>query len=64
MSERNPFDASKVRLDNGQIEYFLYRQDRSKQLMSCRDTPSNRIFVSWMQIHDSPLTGNEADVLR
>lgn len=53
-AERNPFDELKVRLSDGWIEYFLYQQDGTKQPMSCRDTRSNRIFVSWMQIYDAP----------
>ena len=54
-------DLSKLRLRDGLIHYFLYQQDGSKQPMTCRDTPSNRLAVAWMQIHDAPLVGsNEA----
>lgn len=52
-------DFSRLRIKSGRIHYFLYQQDGAKQPMSCRDTASNRLLVSWMQIHDSRLTGNE-----
>ena len=57
--ERNPFDDTKVRRTNGRIHYFLYQQNGSKQAMHCADTPSNRIFISWMQIHDAPPPGTK-----
>lgn len=56
-------DLSKLRLVDGMIHYFLYQQDGSKQPMTCRDTQSNRLFVAWAQIHDSPLTGSSAEEL-
>lgn len=52
-------DFSRLRIRDRRIHYFLYQQDGSKQPMSCADNLSNRLLVSWMQIHDSPLTGNE-----
>lgn len=45
-------DFSKLHLRDGRIDYFLYRQDGTRQPMNCADTPSNRLFVSWMQQHD------------
>lgn len=50
-------DFSKLRISDGKISYFIYQQDGTKQWMVCRDTPNNRLFVSWLQIHDSPTTG-------
>jgi hypothetical protein len=55
----DPRDFSRLRIEGSRIHYFLYQQDGAKQPMSCADTLSNRLVVSWMQIHDSPLTGNE-----
>lgn len=54
-------DLSKLRIKDGRIHYFLYQQDGSKQPMSCSDTRENRMCVAWMQIHDSPLTGNSSE---
>jgi hypothetical protein len=50
---------AKARLDvrDGHIHYRLYQQDGSMQAMSCRDTPSNRLFVSWVQAHDRYTVG-------
>lgn len=56
-------DLRKLRRRDGLIHYFLYQQDGSKQPMSCKDTPANRIYVAWMQIHDSPLTGRSVEEL-
>lgn len=56
-------DINKLRLKNGRINYFLYQQDGTKQQMSCVDTPANRLNVAWMQIHDSPLTGQSVEEL-
>jgi hypothetical protein len=47
-------DFSRLKIADGQIHYFLYQQGGKKQPMSCADTPSNRLCVSWMQIHDAP----------
>lgn len=54
-------DFSKLRISGGRIHYFLYQQDGSKQPMSCEDTLSHRLLVSWLQIHDSPTTGRKHD---
>ena len=54
-------DLEKLRIADGRIHYFLYQQDGSKQPMSCPDTRENRMYVAWMQIHDSPLTGRSAE---
>lgn len=48
---------AKLELRDGQIHYRLYRQDGSMQAMSCRDTPFNRLFVSWVQAHDRYTVG-------
>jgi hypothetical protein len=61
---RNPLlNPSKLRIENGRINYFLYQQDGTKQPMSCLDTRDNRLLVSWMQIHDSALTGRSVEEL-
>lgn len=45
-------DFSKVRRHDGVISYKLYGQDGVFIPMTCADTYSNRLFVSWVQIHD------------
>lgn len=45
-------DLTKLDIRDGRIHYFLYQQDGSKQPMTCADTLTNRMFVSWCQIHD------------
>lgn len=45
-------DFSKLRIVDGAIHYRIQQQDGSMQPMTCRDTPSNRLFVSWLQVHD------------
>jgi hypothetical protein len=45
-------DFSKLRIIDGRIHYRIRQQDGSFQTMSCADTQSNRLFVSWVQIHD------------
>lgn len=58
----NPLiDLTKLKLVKGRIHYFLYQQDGTKRPMSCVDTHANRLCVAWMQIHDSPLTGNSVE---
>jgi hypothetical protein len=47
-------DLSKLDIRDGTINYFIYQQNRTKQPMSCPDTPHNRQFVSYVQIHDQP----------
>ena len=60
--DRPLIDPAKLRfLPDGHLSYFLYQQDGSKQQMSCADTQSNRFYVAWFQIHDSPTTGHEAE---
>ncbi len=51
---------SKLRILDGRIRYFLYQQDGTKQWMECRDTLSNRLLISWVQIHDAPPARREA----
>ena len=52
-------DFSKLKIENGVIYYKLYQQDGSMVDMTVRDTYSNRLFVSWVQIHDRHTTGPE-----
>jgi len=49
----NPLDAQmRLTIRDGAIHYRLYQQDGSMQEMTCPDTRSNRLFVSWVQAHD------------
>jgi len=54
-------DFSKLRIEGGRIHYFLYQQDGTKQPMSCPDTTTNRLAVSWFQKFDSPSTGSDPE---
>lgn len=45
-------DRARLDIRDGVIHYRLYQQDGSMQAMTCPDTPSNRLFVSWVQGHD------------
>jgi hypothetical protein len=45
-------DFSRLRIEEGQIHFRLYRQDGTMQPMTVEDSPMNRLYVSWMQIHD------------
>lgn len=51
-AESDIYDISKLNIRDGAIHYRLYQQDGSMVAMTTRDTPSNRLFVSWIQIHD------------
>jgi hypothetical protein len=51
-------DFSKLRIEDGVIHYRLYRQDGSMQHMTCADTQSNRLFVSWVQKFDRYTTSD------
>jgi hypothetical protein len=42
----------KLNIVDGIIHYFIYAQDGTKIPMTCKDTNSNRNFVSWVQVHD------------
>lgn len=48
----DPKDFSKLRISEGRISYKLYQQDGSMTEMTIADTYSNRLLVSWIQIHD------------
>jgi hypothetical protein len=48
----NVLDFSKLRIQDDEIHTFIYQQDGSKQPMIYANTFSNRVFVSWLQIHD------------
>lgn len=53
MFERsNIRDFSKLDIRDGVIHYRLYQQDGSLQPMTVKDTYSNRLLISWIQIHD------------
>lgn len=45
-------DTSKLRIVGGVIHYRIRQQDGSFVSMTVRDTPSMRLFVQWVQIHD------------
>ena len=45
-------DFNKLRFGDGTILYKLYAQDGSFIDMSVPDNYSNRLFISWVQIHD------------
>lgn len=45
-------DFSKLKIANGRIYFGLYQQDGSVCRMEIEDTYQNRLYVSWMQIHD------------
>lgn len=49
-------DLSKLRLTDGAILYKVRQQDGTFQAMQCPDTTSNRLFVSWLQVHDGKAT--------
>lgn len=41
-----------MKIQNGTIDYKLYRQDGTFQPMTCSDTTDNRMFVEWVQRFD------------
>ena len=45
-------DFSKLDIRDGVIHYRLYGQDGVFIPMTIEDTYSNRLFASWVQIHD------------
>jgi hypothetical protein len=45
-------DFSKIDIRDGVIHYRIYGQDGEFIPMTVRDTYSNRLLVSWIQIHD------------
>ena len=45
-------DFSKLDIRDGIIHYKLYDQEGRFTPMTIRDSYSNRLFVSWVQIHD------------
>lgn len=52
-------DFSKLDIRDGVIHYFLYSQDGKLIPMTVADTYSNRLLISWIQIHDRYTTGPE-----
>lgn len=51
---------ARLGIREGEIHYGIYQQDGSMQPMSCKDTPSNRLYVSWIQAHDRYTPGGGA----
>jgi hypothetical protein len=45
-------DFSKLNIRDGVIHYRLYDQEGNFTPMTVKDTYANRLFVSWVQIHD------------
>ena len=45
-------NSSKLNISNGAIHYKMYLQTGDMIDMSLEDTLENRLFVSWVQIHD------------
>ncbi len=45
-------DLSKLRISDGVIYFKIRQQDGSFQDMRCSDTTTNRLIVSWIQVHD------------
>ncbi len=45
-------DTSKLDIRNGVIHYKIRQQDGKFTPMTVKDTPSMRLFVQWVQIHD------------
>lgn len=45
-------DFSKLDIRNGIIHYNIYSQDGALTPMTIKDSYENRLFVSWVQIHD------------
>jgi hypothetical protein len=41
-------------IKDDRIHYFIYAQDSTKVWMDCADTPWNRKFVAWVELHDTP----------
>lgn len=45
-------DFSKLNIRDGVIHYRLYDQGGKFVPMTVKDTYSNRLLISWIQIHD------------
>lgn len=54
-------DFSKLRIEDGIIHYFIHGQDGTRVAMTVPDRISNRLFVSWVQIHDSYVPKDQAN---
>lgn len=53
MEDFNSSNISRLNIIDGVIHYKIRQQDGvSFTPMTIRDTPSNRLFVQWVQIHD------------
>lgn len=45
-------NIDKLDIQDGAIHYKIRQQDGSFVSMSVKDTPSMRLFVNWVQVHD------------
>lgn len=54
-------DFAKLKIADGCIHFFVYSQDGAKIPWKIVDTHPNRLFVDWLQVHDSPTTGTDAE---
>lgn len=62
MSKEDINDASRLDIRDGTIHFRVYQQNGYLQPMECADTPHNRRFVSWLQVHDSKGEPRPGDV--
>jgi hypothetical protein len=46
-------DQSRLDIRGDRIHYRIYRQDGTMQDMDCVNNLDNRLFVQWVQVHDS-----------
>lgn len=46
-------DFSRLRIEGDVIHYVIHGQDGTRVPMTAPNTIGNRLFVSWVQIHDS-----------
>lgn len=53
LTSGNPLKArAKLKIRRGRVLYKIYQQDGTMQEMTCKDTPDNRLYVSWIKAHD------------
>lgn len=45
-------DFSKLKIEKGVIHLQVYGQDGKLAPLPLKDTPMNRLYASWVQIHD------------
>lgn len=51
--KRDIRDFSRLNIRDGVIHYVIHGQDGTRVPMTAPDRLDNRLFVSWVQIHDS-----------